>query len=174
MSAAADVLFALEKYYRQEPNATVKADKLLARYKAELLADAPTGRLRDFTVVWTASDGSDIPATELRCVLCGHLVQGVGPHTLLDLTALADSHHCQNTAAAPDFFQVGRTYTEPDGSTDWAFRCDTITTHPADGERTALGWRHFRGEWSEYAYGEDDFQIHLIADAITTTETEGR
>ncbi|MFG2269084.1 hypothetical protein ACGFNY_04840 [Streptomyces chartreusis] len=70
----------------------------------------------------------------------------------------------------PDFFEAGRTYTEPDGSTDWAFRVDTITTHPEDGERTALGWRRFRGEWTECAYGEDDFEIHLIADAIAVTE----
>ena len=70
----------------------------------------------------------------------------------------------------PDFFEPGRTYTEPDGSTDWAFRVDTITTHPEDGERTALGWRHFRGEWTECAYGEDDFDIHLIADAIAITK----
>jgi len=67
-----------------------------------------------------------------------------------------------------DFFQPGRTYTEPGDTTDWRFRCDAITTHPEDGGRTALGWRHFRGEWSECAYGEDDFEIHQIADAIGT------
>jgi len=164
MSARDVILLALTRYHRNSPDPHLAAKQTLADYDA-----ARTGRLRDFTPVFTTSDGSDCPATELRDVLCGGLVQGVGPHTLLDLTALADSHDCQNTAAAPDFFQVGRTYTEPDGSTDWAFRCDTITTHPADGERTALGWRHFRGEWSECAYGEDDFQIHLIADAITTS-----
>lgn len=60
----------------------------------------------------------------------------------------------------PDFFQPGHTYTEPDGSTDWRFRCDSVTDHPDDGERTALGWRHFRGEWEPYAYGEDDWEIH--------------
>lgn len=68
--------------------------------------------------------------------------------------------------ATPQFFQPGRTYTEPGDTTDWRFRCDAITTHPADGDRTALGWRHFRGEWSECAYDEDDFEIHRIADDI--------
>lgn len=68
--------------------------------------------------------------------------------------------------ATPDFFEVGRTYTEPGDTTDWRFRCDSITTHPEDGERTALGWRHFHGVWEPCAYGEDDFEIHQIADAI--------
>lgn len=62
---------------------------------------------------------------------------------------------------SPDFFQPGRTYadTEPD-KYDWRFRCDTVTTHPDDGQRTALGWRHFRGEWTPCAYGEDDWDIN--------------
>jgi hypothetical protein len=71
--------------------------------------------------------------------------------------------------AVVDFFQPGHTYIERDGATDWKFRCDAITTHPEDGERTALGWRHFRGEWSEYAYGEDDWEIHRIADSLGVT-----
>ena len=76
--------------------------------------------------------------------------------------------------ATPDFFQPGRTYTEPGDVTDWRFRCDSITTHPDDGERTALGWRYFRGEWEPYAYGEDDFEIHQIADVIGSAEDGGR
>ncbi|MFD5632412.1 hypothetical protein [Streptomyces sp. NPDC127072] len=73
------------------------------------------------------------------------------------------------SAAEPDFFEPGRTYAEPGDTTDWRFRCDSITTHPDGGERTALGWRHFHGQWEPYAYGEDDFEIHQIADAIGTT-----
>lgn len=69
-----------------------------------------------------------------------------------------------------EFFQVGHTYTEPDGTTDWKFRVDYITTHPEDGERTAIGWRHFRGEWDVYAYGEDDFEIHRLVGYIDATE----
>ncbi len=72
--------------------------------------------------------------------------------------------------AAPDFFQVGHTYTEPDGATDWKFRVDHTTTHPEDGERTAIGWRHFRGEWEVYAYGEDDWEIHQSVGYIDATE----
>jgi hypothetical protein len=63
----------------------------------------------------------------------------------------------------PDFFEVGHTYADTSVDNDWKFRVDAITTHPEDGERTALGWRHFRGVWTEMAYGEDDFEIHLIA-----------
>jgi hypothetical protein len=50
--------------------------------------------LQLFTPVISLSDGSDRHATELRCAT-GHLVQGVGPHTLLDLMALAARHECQ-------------------------------------------------------------------------------
>jgi hypothetical protein len=80
----------------------------------------------------------------------------------------------QAPTATPDFFQPGRTYTEPGDTTDWRFRCDAITTHPETGERTALGWRHFHGQWSEYAYGEDDFEIHQIADHIHTTTGDSK
>lgn len=73
---------------------------------------------------------------------------------------------------AADFYEPGHTYTEPDGSTDWRFRCDTVTTHPEHGGRTALGWRHFQGEWTECAYGEDDWKVHLFGGV--TDVTEGR
>jgi hypothetical protein len=76
--------------------------------------------------------------------------------------------------ATPDFFQVGHTYTEPHGITDWLFRVDHITTHPEDGERTAIGWRRFRGEWEVYAYGEDDFEIHQHVGYIDATEAGAR
>ncbi|MFK0140654.1 hypothetical protein [Streptomyces murinus] len=64
---------------------------------------------------------------------------------------------------APGFFQPGHTYTHVDDGTDWRFRCDTVTTHPEDGELTALGWRFFKGVWTECAYGLDDWEIHLNA-----------
>ena len=91
MSATDSILLALKNHYRRELDPTTAAVDLLAQHDANT-----TGRLRDFAPVWTASDGSDIPASELRCILCGGLVQGVGPHTLLDLNALATSHDCQN------------------------------------------------------------------------------
>jgi hypothetical protein len=164
MSARTKILAELQRNGYSE----IAARRLLTRADQEGLA---LGRLRDFTAVWTTSDGSDIHATELRCVLCTGLIQGVGPHNLLTLNTAATSHDCQDGGkGAPGFFRPGVTYTEPDGSTDWAFRCDAITTHPEDGERTALGWRRFRGEWAECAYGEDDFEIHLIADAISVSQ----
>lgn len=43
---------------------------------------------------------------------------------------------------------------------DWKFRADVVTTRPEDGERVALGWRFFRGEWEPIAYGEDDWAVH--------------
>lgn len=62
--------------------------------------------------------------------------------------------------ATPDFFQPGHTYA--DDEYGWKFRVDTITTHPEDGERTALGWRYFNGRWAEMAYGEDDWETHQL------------
>lgn len=57
--------------------------------------------LATFTPVFTTSDGTDCPATELRCSQCNGLVQGVGPHTLIDLMALASQHECP-TASKDD------------------------------------------------------------------------
>lgn len=76
-----------------------------------------------------------------------------------------------------DFFEPGRTYTHVDDRTDWMFRVDTVTTHPEDGERTALGWRHFRGQWDPYAYGEDDFDVqqHVgLHDVTSAGEDDSR
>lgn len=75
--------------------------------------------------------------------------------------------------ATPDFFQPGHTYAQTEyPQHDWRFRCDTVTTHPEDGERTALGWRFWRGNWEAYAYGEDDWEIHLHVGLTDVTGTE--
>ncbi|KAB2975990.1 hypothetical protein F8R89_30755 [Streptomyces sp. SS1-1] len=94
MSAVDTILFALKAHFRREVDPTAAAVNVLADYEATTI-----GRLRDFTPVWTRSDGSDVPATELRCIPCGHLVQAVGVKTLLDINALASSHNCQSRKA---------------------------------------------------------------------------
>lgn len=67
----------------------------------------------------------------------------------------------ESTQPAPDFFQPGHTYSDANfPEYGWKFRCDSITQHPGDGERTALGWRLFKGEWDPYAYGEGDWDVH--------------
>ncbi|MFD0052982.1 hypothetical protein ACFVHR_04560 [Streptomyces sp. NPDC127168] len=73
---------------------------------------------------------------------------------------------------APDFFQPGHTYSDSKAGagTDWRFRCDTVTTHPENGERAAVGWRHFRGEWGPYAYYEDDYEVHQAVGITDVTE----
>ncbi|MGW2223895.1 hypothetical protein [Streptomyces formicae] len=71
--------------------------------------------------------------------------------------------------AAPDFYEIGHTYVSASDVTDWRFRVDMVTTHPLDGERTALGWRHFRGEWEPYAYGEDDWGVLLVSQIADAT-----
>lgn len=55
------------------------------------------------------------------------------------------------------FFEIGITYKNRRHEQSWRFRCDAITTHPEDGERTALGWRRWGGVWEPYAYHEDDW-----------------
>ncbi|MEW1548358.1 hypothetical protein [Streptomyces tsukubensis] len=65
-------------------------------------------------------------------------------------------------ATQPLFFQPGRIYAHTEfPQASWRFRCDSITTHPEDGERTALGWRIFKDAWEPYAYGEDDWDPQL-------------
>ncbi|MFD8820818.1 hypothetical protein ACFV1C_00365 [Streptomyces sp. NPDC059605] len=61
---------------------------------------------------------------------------------------------------AANFYQPGHTYTSGRSPQyGWKFRCDTVTTHPEDDERTALGWRFFHDQWEPYAYGEDDWDV---------------
>lgn len=68
-------------------------------------------------------------------------------------------------APAPDFFRPGATYSYA----AWAFRCDTVTTHPATGERVALGWFRFRqSEWTTYSYDETDW-----SDGLWAEDTDG-
>ncbi|GKQ39517.1 hypothetical protein [Streptomyces sp. A012304] len=52
-------------------------------------------RLNAFTPVFTRSDGTDKPVSELRCT-CGVLLQHVGEASLLDLAAMAARHDCQD------------------------------------------------------------------------------
>jgi hypothetical protein len=56
-------------------------------------AGADGFKLADFRAVWTRSDGSDTPVSELRCT-CGALLQRVGPTLLLDLLIAAARHTC--------------------------------------------------------------------------------
>jgi hypothetical protein len=58
-------------------------------------AGAEGWQLDEFAPVFTTSDDSDRPVSELRHRPCGGLVQGVGPHTLIDLMALASQHKCK-------------------------------------------------------------------------------
>lgn len=99
-----------------------------------------------------------------------HIVRGVkGEFYPIAEDVLAETYEAVDTT----FFQPGHTYTHTDDGTDWKFRVDHITTHPEDGARTALGWRYFRGEWSEIAYGEDDYELHLMVGTADITDATG-
>jgi hypothetical protein len=114
----------------------VEVQRLLAEHVTNAVAP-----LVPYREVWDSS----FPPGGRVCNICGQPVE---------------SEPCPDHA--PDFYRPGYVYSYPryaDGY-DWKFRCDAITTHPEDGERTALGWRFFKGEWGECAYGEDDWDIH--------------
>lgn len=65
--------------------------------------------------------------------------------------------------AAEDFYEAGKTYIRSSG---WMFRVDVITTHPEDGDMTALGWRLWDGKWEEYAYGTSDWEIYNVSKGL--------
>lgn len=91
----------------------------------------------------------------------------------LRLMAAAGQAPAPQPETAPDFYQPGHTYAAQQG---WKFRVDTITTHPEDGERTALGWRFWNDTWEPYAYGEGDWEIQQLnghTDVIASAETPG-
>lgn len=72
----------------------------------------------------------------------------------------------------PDFYQAGHTYAAAENPLyAWRFRCDTVTTHPEDGERTALGWRYFNGQWDAIAYGEGDWELTQTRGVEIQTDT---
>lgn len=164
MSARDVIGHALRVYYTDSRDPGGVVAHLLDAYRAEVLAERDA-----MTVAWLVKKAREFRAmggkmraaqADAVAAMASKIERGaVRPDNLRMLPA--------------DFFEPGHTYTHVDDGTDWKFRVDHITTHPEDGERTALGWRHFRGEWEPYAYGEDDFDVHLhcgLADATTTGE----
>lgn len=111
------------------------------------------------------------PARRQQAAVHFNMGSGLGWESARDIVRLMLDPTTADTA--PDFFQPGTTYTNREfPQYGWQFRCDTITTHPGDGERTALGWRYFRGEWEPYAYGEGDWDIHLVVGMYASTRIE--
>jgi len=90
---------------------------------------------------------------------------------------LLEGLRSDGASSVPNFYQPGYVYSYPryaDGY-DWKFRVDTVTSSPENGERVALGWRFWKGEWEPYAYAEDDWDIHNCdpAGALIATPVEG-
>ncbi|MFJ3597939.1 hypothetical protein ACIPRU_15650 [Streptomyces sp. NPDC090126] len=126
----------------------------IAMHRAEVLAEAA-----DFV-------GNDDTCDCGGCDSCVPNKLAAGLRAMADPTKAARMQDAADTLAARrgtarrDFYEPGHTYADPDSRAyDWRFRCDMVTTHPEDGERTALGWRHFKGVWEPYAYGEDDWDV---------------
>ena len=149
MNARERIAYVLWQVMPSEGDAEARAAaaEMLGAYRAEVLNEA-AGILRTKAASYPSRR---IFAAGLR-------------HGALMIAKLATGRG----TTAPDFFQPGRTYA--DQGTDWKFRCDAVTTRPDDGERTALGWRHFRGEWEPYAYDEGDWDIHQHVGHTDVTE----
>lgn len=153
MSAADTILQALTQHHHREPHPRTAAVETLADYDA-----VRGGRLRDFAPVFTTSDGSDVPATELRNSVCGCLIQGVGPHTLLNLAELAEKHECQGASATPDFFKPGRTYAREHHASTIRFLVRYIDDSPEGiPYRVAFGWKTEDGDVCASPFDSDDF-----------------
>ncbi|MFI2426560.1 hypothetical protein ACH5A7_21100 [Streptomyces sp. NPDC018955] len=133
------------------------ATALLDAYRAEVLAERDTQ-----FVAWLLKKAREYPTSPAR--------QEKAADAIARLADKVARGAVRPNNLRTDFFQPGHTYTHVDDGTDWKFRVDTVTTHPEDGERTALGWRHFRGTWEPYAYGEDDYEIHLYVSLTDVTE----
>lgn len=130
-----------------------RLDEYLDAHRAEVLAEVTrwlSKKAREYRATGTKADAG---RADLITVLASKISRG----------AVRPNNDLLPTGIEPRFFEPGRTYTHVDDGTDWRFRCDTITTHPEDGELTALGWRFFKGVWTECAYGADDWEIHQFA-----------
>lgn len=138
---------ALLRYYRSNVDPSGAALRLLAQYDAERRAEALHEAADALAPVYPSA------AMRLR-----QLADGLGEKS------------SREADATPDFFQVGHTYADTNHGTDWKFRVDHIAIHPDSGERSALGWRHFRGEWEPYAYFEDDWDVQLHVGQADVTE----
>lgn len=155
----------LDKHWQWDTDPHQITTELLNEHRAEVLDEAELLPKAD-VVTWLVKKARELRAERGRerttqahaiDVLASKVARGaVRPNNLRMLP--------------PDFFEPGHTYAEADGSTDWKFRCDTVTTHPEDNQRTALGWRFFNGEWDAIAYGEDDWDIHQHVGHTDVTE----
>lgn len=164
MSVRSVIEHALRSYYvdSAEPNAIAR--DLLAQYDAErdeekASAKAPTATPellpKADVVAWLTKKAREQRARG------PHFVREADAISVLASKADRGAIRPDNLLMLPaDFFEPGHTYSDTDPGIDWKFRVDHITTHPENGELTALGWRHFKGEWQPIAHFADDWELH--------------
>jgi hypothetical protein len=152
MSAREDIAYLLWQIVPSEDDSKAKenAGRMLDAHRSEVLAEVTTWLIKKAREFHASRRKQEREQGDTCAVLASKIARG--------------AVRANNTLMLPNagFFEVDHTYAEPGDTTDWRFRCDAITTHPGTGERIALGWRHFRGEWTECAYGEDDWEIHRL------------
>ncbi|MFE3149112.1 hypothetical protein ACFXJ6_21060 [Streptomyces sp. NPDC059218] len=116
-----------------------------------------------------ADDAVRLFPDTLECATAIGALQGLA----VRFRRLADE--AQQAAPAVDFYQPGHTYTSSAPSLHgWKFRCDAVTTHPENGERTAIGWRLFCAEWEIYDYREGDWAVQNFSEVGLVDEGGAR
>lgn len=136
-------------------------------------------RVANTAVRNSSSPNSHIIDTAIFALGAAQLLQS--PETAAELDALrARVVELEQSAAlvdtdAADFYRPGHTYVSHEfPQYGWQFRCDVVTTHPEDGERTALGWRFFNGQWEAYAYDELDWSVAAVGGVVEETVAQGQ
>lgn len=131
MSAFDTILLALRKHFRREVDPTIPAVDCLAQYDAERRGEALDEGIRALRK-WLHKPGISFAV-------------GV-------LMSVRDDRDPSQTEAV--FFQPGHLYAHQ----IWRFQCATVSTHPATGELTAIGWISLSdGSWTTYAYSEAEW-----------------
>lgn len=135
-----------------------RVDDLLTGHRTEVLAEVTAWLIKKAREFHASSRKREREQGDTCAVLASKIARG--------------AVHPDNLRMLPNagFYEVDHTYASSDPAYDWQFRVDAITTNPDDGELSALGWRHFNGQWEPYAYGADDWEIHQLTGTADVTE----
>lgn len=158
MNARRDLYAALMAGGPHSPDRSEKASEKIDAHRAEVLAEVTAWLIKKAREFHASSRKAERAQGDTCAVLASKIARGAVRSNNLRMLPNAG------------FFEVDHTYASSDPAYDWKFRVDAITTSPEDGELTALGWRHFHGQWEPYEYGAGDWEIHQSVGTIDVTE----
>lgn len=124
--------------------------------------------MTELRALFTAVYDALATATQFDGLAHAHIRNALAEHVTVQLHHAGWTQTAGTEKGTPDFFQPGHIYS--DAVFDWKFRVDTVTVHPENGERIALGWRYFKGQWEPIGYTEDDFDVQLAVGWTGVTE----